>query len=257
MLKKLKCPIIEFDADREAVINPSVVRPIKAKLPQCAVLCYQGDTMARLKREGHLKKIFTVKNIAVDYPVYEIKFKNKKVLLVNPYVGATMTAAFIEELGAAGVTKWISCGSAGVLAPDIAVGHLIIPKSAVRDEGTSYHYLKPAREVSASPRAVKAIQAVLNRHGVPYLLSKTWTTDGFYRETAAKVALRRKEGCLAVDMEAAALFAVAKFRGYQAGTILYGSDDVSGKDWDRRHAHDRAYIHEKILWLAVEACLAI
>jgi purine-nucleoside phosphorylase len=104
---------------------------------------------------------------------------------------------------------------------------------------------------------VAAIKRTLERHGVPYLISKTWTTDAFYRETPAKVALRRAEGCLAVDMEAAAVFAVAKFRGYQAGTILYGSDDVSGRDWDQRKAHSRGYIHEKIFWLAVEAALAI
>lgn len=88
-------------------------------------------------------------------------------------------------------------------------------------------------------------------------MSKTWTTDGFFRETPAKVALRKKEGCLSVEMEGAAIFAVARFRGYQAGAIFYGGDDVSGKDWDPRHFHDRAYIQEKLVWLAVEACQAI
>ena len=257
MLKKNKYPILEFDTDRNAVIAPAMLRTGKGRFPTHGVLCYQGDTMARLKRSGKIKEIYRLRNICTEYPIYEVAFKGRKVLVVNPYVSATMSVAIIEELSVAGCVNWISCGSAGVLAPEISVGHLIIPKSAVRDEGTSYHYLKPSREVSASPRAIKAIKATLDTHGVPYLVSKTWTTDAFYRETPAKVALRRKEGCAAVDMEAAGVFAVAKFRGYQAGTILYGADDVSGKDWDPRREHDRVYIHEKIFWLAVEACLAI
>lgn len=257
MLKKNKYPILEFDTDRNAVIAPAMLRTGKGRFPTHGVICYQGDTMARLKRAGRIKEIYRLKNICTEYPIYEVSFKGRKVLVVNPYVGAAMSVAMIEELAVAGCVNWISCGSAGVLAPGVSVGHLIVPKSAVRDEGISYHYLKPSREVAASPGAVKAIKATLERHGVPYLLSKTWTTDAFYRETPAKVALRRKEGCAAVDMEAAGVFAVARFRGYTAGTILYGADDVSGKDWDPRKSRDLGYIHEKIFWLAVEACLAV
>ena len=69
---------------------------------------------------------------------------------------------------------------------------------------------------------------------MPYVQGKTWTTDGFYRETPAKVPLRRAEGCLTVEMEAAAFFAVAQFRGVQFGQMLYGGDDVSGAEWDHR-----------------------
>jgi len=257
MLKKKKYPIIEFDVDRKAVINPDACFKRIKGFPEHGVICFLGDTIQKLKDAGKLKEIYVVRSICTRYPVYQLTFKGKKVLLFNPYVGAPSAAGLMEEIGAAGCTKWISCGAAGVLDKRISVGHLIVPKSAVRDEGTSYHYLKPSREVAASPRALKAIRRTLDKHGVPYLVSRTWTTDGFFRETPAKIALRKKEGCLAVEMEAAAILAVAKFRGYHAGTILYGCDDVSGKDWDTRRTHDRAYIQEKILWLAVEACLAI
>jgi len=257
MLERNKSPILEFDTDRKAVIDPQRFSHRRKGFPKHGIICFLGDTIQKLKNSGRLKEIYVVRSICTRYPVYQLKYKGKKVALFNPYIGAPSAAGLMEEIAAAGCTKWISCGAAGVLDKGIAVGHLIVPKSAVRDEGTSYHYLKPSREVAASPRAVKAIKATLDRHGVPYLVSKTWTTDAFFRETPARIALRKKEGCLTVEMEAAAILAVAKFRGYHAGTILYGCDDVSGKDWDRRRAHDRAYIQEKILWLAVEACLAI
>ena len=255
MLKKQKFPILEFDSCRRAIIEPEKFIPRVKGFPERGIICFLGKTIEKLKAAGKLKLIYTVQSICTEYPVYKVK--GKDVLLVNPYSGAPTTAGIMEELGACGCTKWIACGAAGVLDRKIAVGHLLLPDSALREEGTSHHYLKPSREVQASPRAVKAIKKTLDKHGVPYLVAKTWTTDGFFRETPAKVALRKKEGCLSVEMEAAAIFAVAKFRGHHAGAIFYGGDDVSGKDWDPRRFHDRAYIQEKLVWLAVEACLAI
>jgi len=257
MLKKNKIPLLEFDTERNAVINPLHIKPGAKGLPERGIICFQGETIKRLLRARRLKKIYTCNTVCQDYPIYQLNYKGKKLLVFLPTVGAPITCGLMEELGVKGCTKWILCGSAGGLDKAHSFGHLIVPRSAVRDEGLSYHYLPPSREVSASPRAVKAIKKALDRNSVPYLLSKTWTTDAFFRETPQKVALRKKEGCLAVEMEAAGVFAVAKFRGFQAGAILYLHDDVSGKDWDKRHTHDPSYIREKIFWLAAEACLAI
>ncbi|MDX1611071.1 MAG: STT3 domain-containing protein, partial [Candidatus Thermoplasmatota archaeon] len=107
-----------------------------------------------------------------------------------------------------------------VLNGELAVGHVIVPASAVRDEGTSYHYLAPSREVAATPAAVAAIERTLGKDNVDYVVGKTWTTDAIYRETPGKIALRRQEGCLTVEMEAAAFFAVARFREVTVGQIL-------------------------------------
>ena len=128
---------------------------------------------------------------------------------------------------------------------------------AVRDEGTSYHYLPPGREVEASSAAVAAIEQTLKARGVDYLLGKTWTTDAPYRETPAKVQLRRAEGCLTVEMEAATFFAVAQFRGVQFGQLLYGGDDVSSEEWDARDWNRKTSVREALFWLAVESCLGL
>jgi len=89
--------------------------------------------------------------------------------------------------------------------------------------------------------------------GVPYDLGKTWTTDAVYRETPEKIRRRKAEGALTVEMEAAAFFAVAQFRGVSFGQMLYGGDDVSGTEWDTRGWHQRHDTREKLFWLAVEA----
>jgi len=188
------------------------------------------------------------------------KFRYLKVALARMLVATgndVGARAQVEEVIAAGCRKFVACGGAGVLDREIAVGHVIVAASAVRDEGTSYHYLPPGREVAASPEAVAAIEKVLAARGVPSITAKTWTTDAFYRETQEKVALRRSEGCLTVEMEAAAFFAVAQFRGVTFGQILYGGDDVSGCDWDSRTWQGRRDVREALFHLAAEACLLL
>jgi uridine phosphorylase len=112
--------------------------------------------------------------------------------------------------------------------------------------------------VEATPRAVDAIVQTLTAANIPFLLVRTWTTDGVYRETPDKIALRKTEGCLTAEMEAAALFAATQFRQVALGQILYGSDDVSGLTWDRRReALDRPAVREQLVRLAGEACVSM
>ncbi len=128
-----------------------------------------------------------------------------------------------------------------------------MPNSAVRDEGTSYHYLPPAREIGPHPRVLRTIQSGLRRNGVGYIEAKTWTTAAFYRETRSKVWMRRADGCLTVEMEASALFAVAKFRVMLA-QIRYAGDSLGGGRWDHRNWM-RHQARELVFRLAAESCL--
>lgn len=254
----LQCdyPILEYDSSPTALIEPGeVLEPVE--IAEHCVLCFFQDVIGRLHEEGRLEFVRNLGSEIGHNPVYEMEVDGKPLALCHPGVGAPLAAGFMDELIALGCRKFIACGGAGVLDGSLTVGHLIVPTSAVRDEGTSYHYLPPGREVAASPQAVAAIEQVLQRDNVDYVTGKTWTTDAVYRETPAKITLRRNEGCLTVEMEAAAFFAVAQFRGVAAGQILYGGDDVSSDAWDSRHWQQQASVREKLFWLAAEACLAL
>jgi uridine phosphorylase len=137
------------------------------------------------------------------------------------------------------------------------VGHLVVLAAALRDEGASYHYLPAGREVLAHPAGVQALENVLSRQGLPYLVGKTWTTDAPYRETPPKIAARRAEGCRVVEMEAAGLMAVAQFRGVTLGQVVYGGDDLSGADWDHRGWQSKREVREGLFWTAAQACLEL
>jgi uridine phosphorylase len=249
-------PILEYDPTRKAVIEPG--EQIKREdIAERCVICFFQEVLNLLVEQGRLRKVARSKSEIGEHPFYELEMKGERLTVFHPGVGAPLAAGLLEEAIAKGCRTFITCGSAGVLKREIAAGHLVVPLTAVRDEGTSYHYLPPAREVHATPKAVQAIQLVLERHDVPYVAGKTWTTDAFYRETPKKVALRRDEGCLTVEMEAAAFFAVAQFRGVTFGQILYGGDDVSSDTWDLRDWHKRGTVREKLFWLAAEVCLEL
>jgi uridine phosphorylase len=130
---------------------------------------------------------------------------------------------------------------------------VIVPTGAIRDEGTSYHYAPADVAVAPHPRALAAIDDVLTAAGVPHDRGLTWTTDAFFRETAAKVARRREQGCITVEMEASAMFAAAAFRGVVYGQLLYAGDDVSADEWDHRHWEKQVSARDHLLDLALTA----
>ncbi|HEX2908449.1 MAG TPA: nucleoside phosphorylase [Phototrophicaceae bacterium] len=247
-------PILEFDPSPEAIIEPGRVLK-RLDISEYCILCFFQDVITKTCEQATCSHIL-YSEIGKN-PVYELVMDGKRVTVIHPGVGAPLAAGFLEEAIALGCRKFIACGGAGVLNREIAVGHVVVPTSAVRDEGTSYHYLPPSREVAAIPAAVAAIETVLKRHQVPYLTGKTWTTDALYRETPAKIARRKAEGCLTVEMEASAFFAVAQFRDVTFGQLLYGGDDISGAVWDNRDWLSRTSAREKLFWLAAEACLEL
>jgi len=163
----------------------------------------------------------------------------------------------LEEVIAFGCKKFIACGGCGVLDKDISVGNLIVVSGAIRDEGVSYHYLPADREVIADEAAVNVLSALMDERKIPYRVGKTWTTDAPYRETQDRISRRKAEGCLTVEMETAAMMAVAQFREVTFGQVLYGGDDLSGQEWDNRAWQSRADIRESLFWLCAEACLVL
>ncbi len=249
-------PILEFDPSEAAIIEPGEVLQ-RIDIAEHCVLCFFQDVIGALRAEGRLTFKKNLNSEMGDNPLYELDVEGRRLALFHPGIGAPLAGGFLEELIALGCRNFIACGGAGALDASLVLGHAVVVESAVRDEGTSYHYLPPSREVAASPQAVAALERTLQRDDVPYVTGKTWTTDGIYRETQAKARLRRAEGCLTVEMEAAAFFAVAAFRGVTFGQILYSGDDLSSESWDSRHWQRETTVREKLFWIAAEACLEL
>ncbi len=252
-------PLTEFDPEKKAIIEPGEV--VKGKTPsEYCVLTFFGGVMKKLIGEGKLEKIqdlFLPSPSVYPNEVFRLEFEGKTVVVAHPGVGAALAVGSFEEIIAMGCRKFVACGSTGVLKSELKRGAVIIPETAVRDEGTSYHYCPPSRELKMDGKIVRKLEKVLQKHGINYEIGKTWTTDGFYRETKNKVARRSQEGCIAVEMECSAFIAVANYRNVSFGQYLAAGDDVSGEQWDPRFVDNAMSISEKVFWLSVEACLSL
>lgn len=255
-MKPENCPILEFDPNRDAILNPSR-STTGVELPKKAVLCFFQEVLLGLVEQGKLVQVSKLISEMGDNPIYVMEHKGQEITVMHPGVGASLAAGFLDELIAHDVDRFIAVGGAGVLADTTDAGHPFIITSAVRDEGTSYHYLPAGREVGPAPQATAALQAALDAEGMPYELVKSWTTDAIFRETADKRDLRVSEGCQVVEMEASAFFAVAQFRGVTFGQMVYGGDLVVPEGWDKRSWNDRKDDRQRMFWLAVEACVRL
>ena len=250
-------PILEFDDDKNAFIRPSnMIKPIE-DIPENCVLCFFSEEISKILEEYPNKIISYFIASGIKYPLYELDYEGEKIALIQAGVGSPLAAAQIDEIVAMGCKKFIACGMCGVLQKELAVGHLIIPIAAVRDEGASYHYVKPSREIYANERIINIIENELSQKKIPYIKAKTWTTDAFYRETPEKVKLRKKEGCVTVEMETASYIAVAQYNNVEFGQILCSGDSLAGEEWDSRKYNNREDIMKYVLRITLDICLKL
>jgi uridine phosphorylase len=155
-------------------------------------------------------------------------------LLYQPGIGAPAAAAALEELAALGVSSFVSIGTAGSLQRELRPGDLVLCEAAIRDEGVSHHYLPPARLARADPAMTSALRAAMTLRGLGYRAGTSWTIDTPYRETVAEARHYQAEGVLCVEMEAAALFAVAEVRGLRVASAFTISDSLADLVWNPR-----------------------
>jgi len=138
----------------------------------------------------------------------------------------------LEELVAFGVRRIVLLGYCGAIQKGVSIGDVILPMEAIREEGTSYHYLPEGEKSSPDPKIQKKLSDWMGRMGLSFHEGAIWTTDAPYRETREKIRRYRTEGVLGVEMEMAAVFAFGRARGVSTGAMLLVSDKVGEEGWD-------------------------
>ena len=231
---KNEIPILEFDTEQTAVLNPTHEN-LSLHLPEKCVFAFLGEHITAYAEKAESAKVAEFVSMTKRYPIYVTKHKGEEITLCEAPVGSAAAAQILDWLIGYGVRKIISAGSCGALER-FDEGTFLVPYKALRDEGTSYHYAPPSRYIEIGESAREAIKKAILAHGMKYQEVITWSTDGFYRETKDKVAYRKSEGCAVVEMECAALAACADFRGATWGMILYTADSLADVDkYDERN----------------------
>ena len=184
-------------------------------------------------------------------PIYSFEHNGKTLGFFRSCIGGAAAAGLLEEITSMGAKRVLYFGSCGSLDKDITAGHLLVPTSAYRDEGTSYHYAPPSDFIEV--KSADRLSEIFDELSVPYIKTKTWTTDAIYRETQDNMAKRKSEGCSVVEMECASIMAAAQYREIDAYQFLYAADCLDGEQWDSRILGRMPDdMRERILMIAIE-----
>ena len=250
-LTKSMYPILEYDTEKTAILMPNTKN--KFQLPAKCVYGFLGDSVEKFAIEHNLEVVAQHRSLMKMTPVYKMSKKGTDVVIYSAPMGASASTAVLDWLIGHGVSEIVAIGGCGTLI-DIPENEMLIPTAAIRDEGTSYHYLPATREIELDKIAIAAIKKALDTLGIASGYVKTWTTDAIFRETKDMVNYRKSEGCSVVEMECSALAACAKFRGAVFGQILFTQDSLANVELhdDRNWGADS---FDKALAIALEAIL--
>lgn len=244
-MKESKYPILEFDDNKTAKLNPTSFVE-KSFETDKLIITFFPEVMDKLAAEG---RITMERTIGGENPVLIYRFSDTDILITLGFVGCPACAGNLDLFHAMGISKVMFCGGGGVLDKNIEVGQLLVVDGAIRDEGFSYHYIEPSRYIYTNTEVTEKIAQYLEEHAISYIRGLTWTTDALFRETNDRIAQRKAEGAKIVEMEQAGCIAVAQFRGFEYGALIYGGDDVSQEEWSNRGWRSREGIRYDLVML--------
>lgn len=237
--------LTEFDSSKSAIINPEdLVEPIE-NFPEVVVSCFARETFKQMVEAYQGKEIARTSIANMEFIIYEIIINNTKIGLINSAVGAPACIGILEDLIPMGMKKLVLFGTCGVLDTTIEDVAIVIPTSALRDEGTSFHYALASDEITLNPNPIQQFTHFLEENNIPYTQGKAWTTDAIYRETKEKVKRRKEQGCIVVDMECSAVAAWAQFRQIECLHFFYAADVLSEIGWDKRSLSNNSNLEDK------------
>ena len=199
-------------------------------VPSACILDPDGDIVRRLRQTGEARPF-------EGWPCYHTRLDTftlagRAVGIIGCAVGAPFAVLIAEELFASGCRFLLSVTSAGQITPAGRPPYFVIIERALRDEGTSYHYAAPSEYAEADPRLVATAAEALQDKGQKVIVGSSWTTDAPFRETAQAIAAARAKGMLAVEMEAAALYAFARAASVQVLCLAHVTNTMGQTEQD-------------------------
>jgi uridine phosphorylase len=236
-----RSPLLDHDPAESPVFLPGNLLEaarVKKGLPKIAVpsgclLDFDGELVEHLVATGRAvgdpywpcfhTRLFRWKTAGAEYGV------------IGGTIGAPFAVLVAEELFASGCEALVSISSAGLIAKDLSPPFFLLVDKALRDEGTSHHYLPTGRFSVASPSLMEVVARQIEKAGIPVHKGASWTTDAPFRETETLIAARREEGVVSVEMEAAALLALGAFIGKPVVCLAHVTNAMAtrGDDFEK------------------------
>lgn len=232
-LKEKNLPLFQHALGAPSAFTPeSLMEAVRVErnlppdpVPEVCVLEFDGDLTDWLAASGNAKAWPSWACFHTRMEAVEVDGEYCGV--VARTIGGPYAVLVAEQLAASGARVILGLTSAGRISPDLRIPSLVVAARALRDEGTSYHYL-PAGSVAEGDAALAALlREELGGLGLPVVAGPVWTTDAPYRETAEQMERHASEGVLAVEMQAASLFAFGAARRVRCGVVAHVTNGVN------------------------------
>jgi uridine phosphorylase len=222
--------------ENSSLLNPQDIVEYRRKLgrlplpnfPEGLLFCLERGLPRRLRRRIPVRKAGSMLG-----DLYLVRNPRDQVAVMTDFGGGSpIVAELAEEFVVMGARKLILMTWGGALQPDLRPGDIVVCDRAIRDEGTSHHYLPPEKYAQASQELVERLAASIISKGSTCTIGATWTTDAPYRETREEVQSYRSEGVKTVEMEAAGLFAIGQVRNVQTAGVVVVMDSLANLRWE-------------------------
>lgn len=218
--------IDSYDDKTETLINEKDFYGEKGNFCDTCLIIFSWKIFDNLKEMYHLEKCGEIHAANGSLDLFTFNYKEKRIGCYLSQIGSTLCGqCMIEASWVLGCHNFVMFGSCGSLDAEKTKGKYIIPLEVYRDEGMSYHYAPPSDYIEI--RNSHKLAQIFDKLCVPYICGKVWTTDAFLRETVGQIEKRKKDGCIAVEMEVAGAQAVADFYGFELYTFLEAGDVLS------------------------------
>jgi uridine phosphorylase len=228
--------------EHEEFLSPSRMRDwrqdrgmLPAHTPERVIFVYQDELWAGIVG---FEETTPIGGKAIYARVITLDRTEGRIGVIGGFgIGAPAAAAVLEDLIAIGVQEFLSIGTAGALQPDLEPGDVVVCTSAIRDEGVSHHYTRHDALAAPDEKLTEAFAHTILDARLPCRRGASWTIDAPYRETAPEARHYQGAGVLCVEMEAAALFTVASYRGAALASAFCISDSLADAEWNPLFDH--------------------
>lgn len=240
MVASMNFPNFKEKYDADSLITPETQKDFDG--PESVILCYDP------KFYKYITENYECEKVESSITLYLLK-DNKEIGFIGDFgIGAPAAVVTMELLIANGVKRFLSIGTAGSLQREVRFGDVVVCQKAIRDEGTSYHYIPPSKFAYPSEKLTAKAEKVLKAREEEYYKGVSWTIDAPYRETIPEVRKYRDEGVITVEMEAAALFALGEYRNVDVACIFTISDHLNLDEQEWESYFDETHEHLKKLF---------
>ncbi len=212
-------------------------KKINDDFPKDIIIAYHSSVL------DYVKKKYVVSHNGF---LNVIRIENKKIGIVDSKIGAPALAVLLEELIVLGASRFISVGLAGSLSEKATIGSWILADRAIRDEGTSWHYLDKEVIVYPDGDLTKKLLSYFALDKKNILVGGTWTTDAPYRETKEEINRYQSQGFLTVEMEASLLFTLGHIKNISTAALFVISDGLYTQTWNPAFFSNKVNLNELV-----------